>query len=117
MKLEEIQAMDARERADWLRRTASIQLEYTQSDKGYPIDILRNSDRIGGIVRSGNRIVIALQGIGEFDKEKAFSTDALEISEIDWMPNVDISDGEAERINQRIFYYLGKWAQQNPARN
>lgn len=117
MKLEEIQEMQPRERADWLRQTASIQLESPQSDTGYPIDILRNSDRIGKIVRSRNRIVIELEGIGEFDKEKAFNTDALEICEIEWLPNVDISDDDAERINQRIYYFLGEWAQQNPPKN
>ena len=114
-KIQEIQEIQPRDRADWLRELAGIQLEYATS-AAYPIDILRNGNRIGGIVRSGSRIVIELEGIGEFDREKAFNMDALEIWEFEW-PQDQFGADDAKRINERIYYFLGEWAQQNPPKD
>lgn len=115
MGMHKIQEMQPSERADWLREMAGIRLEYV-THAAYPIDILRNGNRIGGVVRSGRRIVMELRGIGEFGREKAFNMDALEIWECEWPQDVS-GDDDAKRINEHIYYFLGEWAQQNPPKD
>ena len=105
-----IQEMQPKERADWLRKTWGVELKYSAFPPSYPMDILRNGQRIGGIVLSNNRVIIELHEIGELDSDKAYGADALEI----WECEIGITtDDEAESINARIYYFVGVWAEKN----
>ena len=103
------------ERADWLRKTAGIEVRYAnrESDAPYPMDILRNGKPVGRIVRSGSWIVIELAGIGEVDKDKAISMDALEVWDFHQRQDDLVGEEVDKRIGERIYCFLGEWVQQN----
>ena len=104
--------MQARERADWLRETWGVEIQYSSSEeRGYPMDILRKGQRAGRIVRSGSRVVLELPRVGDLDSDKAFGADAVEIWDFQY-PQDDLAGDDAEeRINALIYYSVGAWAE------
>ena len=115
--LTSIQETRPRERASWLRETWGVEIQYSPSEEhGDPMDILREGRRIGGIVRSGNLVVLKLPGVDEVDSNKACGPDALEIWDhqgFEIGPEADLS---AERVNARIYYFVGAWAERQEAK-
>ena len=110
-ELTTIQEMQPRERRDWLRETWSVEIQYSDPPAAYPMDILREGQRIGRIVRSDNLVVLELPGIDNLDSDKACGPDALEIWEYQGFEIGPAADLDAERINARIYYFVGAWAE------
>lgn len=109
--LKSIQEMQPIERPDWLFKKWGVKIQCSDSESSYPMKILRDGLQIGKIVRSKGRIIIELPEIGELDLDKGFSGgDALEIWECKEFEG-PAADEEAECINARIHYFVGKWAE------
>ena len=114
VEMKATQEMQPTERAETLRKMWGIEIQYSNSEsEGYPMDILRKGQQIGGIIRSGRRVVIELEGIGELDSDKAFpGGDALEIWDVQQHSNGPRdSDGVNELINVRIYHFVSAWAE------
>ena len=114
-ELTTIQKMQLGERRVWLRETWGVEIQYSAPPAAYPVDILWKGQRIGGIVRSGNRVILELPGIGDLDGDKAFGPDALEIWEYRGFEIGPAADRGAERINALIHYFVGAWAERQEA--
>lgn len=110
-ELTAIEKMQPQERRDWLRETWGVEIQYSHPQAAYPMDILRNGQRIGRIVRSGRLVVLELPGIDDFDREKACGPDALEIWNHEGFEIGQATDLSAERINAHIYYFVGAWAE------
>ena len=111
----ESQRMQPKEREVWLRETWDLEIQYSNPPASYPMDIVKNGKRIGGIVRTGNLVVLKLPGIGDFDRDRACGPDALEIWEhqgLEFEPEADLA---AKHINARIFQLVGAWAERQEA--
>ena len=110
-ELTAIEKMQPQERRDWLRETWGVEIQYSNPQAPYPMDILRNGERIGRIVRSGRYVVLELPGIDDLDGEKACGPDALEIWNHEGFEIGQAADLSAERINAHIYFFVGAWAE------
>ena len=120
MEMKAIQEMEPTKRAETLRETWGIEIEYSNSEsEGYPMDILQKGQQIGRVLRSRGRVVIELEGIGDLDSDRAFSGgDALEIWDFQHHPNGRRdSDAVAERINVHIYHFVSVWAERQFGKN
>lgn len=106
-----IEEMRPDERSVWLRETWGLEIQYSNPEAAYPMDILRNGKQIGRIVRSGNLVVLELPGIDDLDSDKACGPDALEIWEYQGFEIGPAADLDAEHINAHIYYFVGTWAE------
>ena len=110
-ELTAIEKMQPLERRDWLRGTWGVEIQYSDPQAAYPMDILRNGERIGRIVRSGRLVVLELPGIDDLDRDRACGPDALEIWNYKGFEIGQAADLSAERINAHIYYFVGAWAE------
>ena len=70
------------ERAELLRKTWGIDIQYSNAESTYPMDILERGQQIGRIICSyGCKfLVIELSGIGKLNRDKELpGRDALEV--------------------------------------
>ena len=74
------------------------------------MDVLREGQRIGGIVRSGNLVVLELPEVDAFDSDKACGPDVLEIWDFRCPQDGLAGDDAAERINVLTYYFVWTWA-------
>lgn len=110
-ELTAIEKMQPQGRRDWLREAWGVEMQYSNPQAAYPIDIFRNGQRIGRIVRSGRLVVLELPRIDDFDRDTASGPDALEIWHYEGFEIGQAADLAAERINARIYSFVGAWAE------
>ena len=110
-ELTAIQDMQPMERRDWLRETWGVEIQYSEPPAAYPMDILREGQPIGRILRSGNLVVLELPGVDDLDANKACGPDALELWEYQGFEIGPAADLAAENINARIYYFVGVWVE------
>lgn len=113
--LPELERMKPKQRKVWLRESWGLEIQYSNPPAPYPMDIVKNGKRIGGIVRTGDLVILALPGIGDFEGYRACGPDALEIWEhqgFEFEPEVDLA---AKHINTLIFQLVGTWAERQAA--
>ena len=110
-----LQRMQPKEREMWLRETWGLEIQYSNPPAPYPMDIVKNGKRIGGVVRTGNLVVLELPGIEDLERDRASGPDELEIWEhqgFEFEPEADLA---AKHINARIFQLVGAWAERQEA--
>ena len=116
MKLKSIQEMKPSDRKLWLCDKWSMEIRSSNTESTwYPMDILRKGQPIGRIVCEHSRVSLNLPGIGDLDTDMAFGADDfLEIWKYQDQGHQigPAADGDAERINARIYYFVGVWAEQ-----
>ena len=108
------------ERAELLRKTWGIDIQYSNAESTYPMDILERGQQIGRIICSyGCKfLVIELSGIGKLNRDKELpGGDALEVWDFQ-NPPCDLTGPAADiRIGGLIYQFVSLWAEQHGQRH